>query len=73
MVGYCAVLGSSGYAINVHTRQDNSRALLSSVFIPVILGAVTFFLKMLIWKLLDNSGGSQVHKRGNDSRDQSAE
>ena len=74
MVGcYCAVLGSSGYAINVHTRQDNTRVLLSSVFIPVVLGTVTFFLKMLIWKLLDNSGGNQVHKRGNDSRDQSAE
>ena len=74
MVGcYCAVLGSSGYAINVDTRQDNSRSLLSSAFIPVILGAVTFFLKMLIWKLLDNSGDNQVHKRSSDSRDQSAE
>ena len=74
MVGcYCAVLGSSGYAINVDTKQDNTRALLSSAFIPIILGTVTFFLKMLIWKLLDNSGGNLVHKRGNDSRDQSAE
>ena len=74
MVGcYCAVLGSSGYAINVDTNQDNSRALLSSAFIPVILGAVTFFLKTLIWKLLDNSGGNQVHKRNSNSRDQSAE
>ena len=74
MVGcYCAVLGSSGYAINVDTKQDSTRALLSSAFIPVILGTVTFFLKMLIWKLLDNSGGNQVHKRGNYSRDQSAE
>ena len=74
MVGcYCAVLGSSGYAINVDTKQDNTRALLSSAFIPVILGAVTFFLKILISKLLDNSGGNQVHKRSSNSRDQSAE
>ena len=74
MVGcYCAVLGSSGYAINVDTKQDNFRALLSSAFIPVILGTVTLFLKTLIWKLLDISGGNQVHKRGNDSRHQSAE
>ena len=73
MVGcYCAVLGSSGYAINVDTKQDNTRALLSSAFIPVILGAVTFFLKRLIWKLLDK-GGNQVSNRGNDSGDQSAE
>ena len=74
MVGcYCAVLGSSGYAINVDTKQETSRALLSSAFIPVILGAVTFFLKKLIWKLLDYSGGNQVHKRSGDGRDQSAE
>ena len=74
MVGcYCAVLGSCGYAINADTKQDNFRALLSSAFIPVILGAVTFFLKMLISKLLDNSGGNQVHKRSSNSRDQSAE
>ena len=74
MVGcYCAVLGSSGYAMNAGTKQDSTRALLSSAFIPVILGAVTFLLKMLIWKLLDNSGGNQVHKRSNDSRGQSAE
>ena len=74
MVGcYCAVLGSSGYAINVDTKQDNTRALLSSAFIPVILGAVTFFLKTLISKLLDNSGGNEIHKRSSDSRDQSAE
>ena len=72
MVGcYCAVFGSSGYAINSDTKQDNTRALLSSVFIPVILGAVTFFLKMLISRLLDNSGGNQVHKKSSDSRDQS--
>ena len=76
MVGcYCPVFGSSGYAINSDTKQDNTRALLSSVFIPVLLGAVTFFLKMLISRLLvqDNSGGNQVHKRRNDSRDLSAE
>ena len=74
MVGcYCAVFGSSGYAINADTKQDNTRALLSSAFIPVLLGAVTFFLKMLIWKLLDNSGGNQVHDRSSDSRDQAAE
>ena len=74
MVGcYCAVLGSSGYAINVDTKQDNTRALLSSAFIPVILGAVTFFLKRLIWKLLDNSGRNQVHNRSSDSRDESVE
>ena len=74
MVGcYCAVLGSSGYAINGDTKQDNTRALVSSAFIPVILGAVTFFLKTLIWKLLDNSGGNQVHKKGSHSRDESAE
>ena len=74
MVGcYCAVLGSSGYAINVDTKQDNTRALVSSAFIPVILGAVTFFLKILISKLLDNSGGNQVHKRNIDSRVESAE
>ena len=72
MVGcYCAVLGSSGYAINVDTKQDSSRAILSSAFIPVILGAITFFLKTLIWKLLDNSGGNQVHK--SDSREDFAE
>ena len=67
---YCAVLGSNGYAINVDTKQDNTRALISSAFIPVILGAVTFFLKTLILKLLD--GGNQVHKRSSDSRDESA-
>ena len=55
------------------TKQDNTRALISSAFIPVILGAVTFFLKTLISKLLDNSGGNQVHKRSGDGRDQSAE
>ena len=72
MVGcYCAVLGSSGYAINVDTKQD--RVLLSSTFIPVILGAATFFLKTLIWKLLDNSGGNQVHRRSSNSRDECAE
>ena len=72
MVGcYCAVLGSNGYAFNVDTKQD--RALLSSASIPVILGATTFFLKTLIWKLLDNSGGNQVHKRGSDSRDEYTE
>ena len=74
MVGcYCAVLGSSGYAINADTKQDNIRALLSSAFIPVILGAVTFFLKMLIWKLLDTSGGNLLHNGSSDSRAQSAE
>ena len=74
MVGcYCAVLGSSGYAINVEMKQDSSRALLSSAFIPVILGAATFFLKILISKLLDNSGDNQVHKRSSDSRVESAE
>ena len=73
MVGcYCAVLGSSGYAINADTKQDNTRALFSSAFIPVILGAVTFFLKSLILKVLDNSAGNQVHKRSSDGRDQSA-
>ena len=74
MVGcYCAVLGSSGYAINVDTKQDSTRAFLSSAFIPVILGTVTFFLKSLILKFLDNSAGNQVHKRSSDGRDQSAE
>ena len=73
MVGcYCAVLGSNEYAINVDTKHDSTRALLSSAFIPVILGAVTFFLKMLISKLLDNSGGNQVHKRSSDSSDECA-
>ena len=73
MVGcYCAVIGSNGYAINVDTKQGSARAFLSSAFIPVILGAVTFFLKMLISRLLDNSRGNQAHKRGKDSIDQSA-
>ena len=71
--GWLLLCCSSGYAINSDTKQNNTKTLLSSAFIPVILGAVTLFLKTLISRLLNNSGGDQVHKRSNDSRDQSAE
>ena len=44
MVGcYCAVLGSSGYAINSDTKQDNTRALLSSVSFQSFLEQLHFF------------------------------
>ena len=44
-----------GYLTHRNTSQDNIISLLGSVALPAILGAVTFGLKKLISKWLDDS------------------
>ena len=51
----CFTIGSVGYLTHRNTKQDNIISLMGSVALPVILGAVTFGLKKLITKWVDNS------------------
>ena len=51
----CFTIGSVGYLIKHHTKQDNIISLMGSVALPVILGAVTFGLKKLMTKWLDKA------------------
>ena len=51
----CFTMGSISYLTNRNTKQDNFISLMGSVALPVILGAVTFGLKKLLAKWLDEA------------------
>ena len=51
----CLSIFSIGYLTNRDTKQGNTISLLSSVALPVILGAVTFGLRRLITKWLNKA------------------
>ena len=55
----CFFIGSMGYLIKRHTKQDNILSLLGSIALPVILGAVTFGLKKLMTKWLDKAPNTE--------------
>ena len=50
----CLPLFSIGYLTNRGTKQDNIISLMGSVSLPVILGAITYGLRKLISKWLNN-------------------
>ena len=70
----CFTMGSNSYLSNRYTKQDNIMSLLSSVALPVILGAVTFGLKILIMKWLDKApNGEHVTRRDVSDNDRNYE
>ena len=71
----CFTMGSLGYLTHINTKQDNIISLMGSVALPVILGAVTFGLKQLITKWLDNCHdlGQEVGEHSRDEYELSVE
>jgi hypothetical protein len=56
---YCTVVASGGYSINIDTKQGSIRSVFGTLAVPVILGGVTFGLKIMMVKTLNKQDKGQ--------------